>query len=74
MKDDLSTWFLLIFAADVASVIITVVVGKLFMYFINRGKPECELCHKVRVTRKTKDKKYWSCRSCRTAYYKENGL
>ena len=44
------------------------------MYFVNRDKPNCELCHKVRITRKTKDKKYWACRGCRGAYYKENGL
>ena len=66
-------WISLVLAVLVADVL-SRVVGHTFKQVINRGKPECGLCHKVRITRKTKDKKYWACRRCRYAYSKENSL
>lgn len=67
---DWITLVLAVLVADSLARVVECVVRR----WSNRGKPECELCHKVRVTRKTKDRKYWACRTCRYAYYKENGI
>lgn len=62
----------------IVAVMIADVLGRGVEYAItqyrNRGKPECELCRKVRVTQKTKDGKFWTCRQCRKAYYLEHSL
>lgn len=69
----MSEWLKLILAVAIADGLCELLKFAIH-YWTSRGKPECELCHKVRITRRTKDKRYWSCRSCRVAYYKENNL
>lgn len=63
-------WFCLIAAAG----FFVEIVWALGSWIRNRKKyaNQCDLCSKIRVLRKTRDRAYWACRSCRKNYHMAN--
>lgn len=62
---ELILWISLIFVADLAAQLI-------YDWWKRSKKPPiktCDFCNEPTKIYRTKDKKYWLCRTCRQAYY-----
>jgi len=63
-------WFMIIFFAGIAAE----GAFELIRFYRRRAiaNIKCDGCGKPRKTRKTRDKRYWMCRTCLPIYNEEN--
>lgn len=72
----MSNWLLEYVIPIIVAIAIWDISVFIVKWYFNRDKDviKCDLCHKPRITYKTKDQRYWACKKCRLLYNKEKGV